>query len=796
MASQFERAYTCKLPSRKGASFLRLISPDWSKLDIIGQTIILAELLPHFGSFQNVCAALKLRSNEVESFLLTHLQYQQASKRGRLIAEQWGRDQAVPADDDKDIPQQRPILLHPSSIAPACNFLESMGYQEHVQAVKAWSHRIITWPPHINVSDLDITRLDQIDLEFPAPRKRKAYSRYDGALGNDSRAMVGFVGAWRPKEDGSPDTRMAFINVPEGSVAFGPRGSRELIEPGRYSVCWRTSSLSGNEYNDFVLARNTPDDYEHENERPAQSEPRDCQDTHEDLKPQLESSDEDQGPAIADATLSASLTVNPKAVFGPNTPDPYRSEDKKAAPFHRQDEPQGPSRKLENPRLQQTWSGWPGQIFQFRLPRGYTILGPLGHILTFDPPEHERYDETGNPHGIGGTYFIVQFQKTIRAVSFKMDDLPADVPFRLKITESLVFIRNGLVLPGFVEPGVHEWSTRSGRLDFYNGRGCYDIVGMDGHGNVLPESDQAAYNEAYRHQGQHAVGNPPLLGEAFKILAPHREWLDRQEAKTQRLEHEIQERARHEARNAREKARRDLIIEERQSRQQAAKAREAQEQAMLEATLHEDEGVSQSVKNRRGRKKQSSNAVPIVSFQPGDTGQQEQWPFEPSNAAEPDISVLNTTPSRRGRPSGATRRKRVDDDEDEDYQPTTSRPTRARKPRSTPTPKKSQAQPTKEAQLTHVPQNRRTRIPTSQSQVGKRGPRSANAGNSQPSTGTPPRRAAPKRKPIGPLLEAIRDASAAEGSGDRLPDLATVPTVNDGEMAIGTTDDNGAIGGN
>ncbi|KAI0543956.1 hypothetical protein F4679DRAFT_589962 [Xylaria curta] len=784
MASQLKRAYTCKLPSRKGASFLRLISPDWSKLDIIGQTIILAELLPHFGSFQNVCAALKLQSNEVESFLLSHLQYQQAAERGRLIAEQWGRDQAVPADDDKDIPQQRPMLLLPSSIAPACNFLESMGYQEHVQAVKAWGQRIITWPPHINVTNLDTTRLDQIDIEFPAPRKRKAFSRYTGALGDDSRAIVGFVGDWRPNDDGSPDTRMSFITVPEGSVAFGPRGSRELIEPGRYSVCWRTGSLSGNAYNDFVLARNAPDDYEDGNERPTQSEPKIYEDANEDLKAQLEASNADQGPDIADATPSASLTVNPKAIFGPSTPDPYSYADMKAGPFHRQDEPQGPSRKLENPQLQKMWSGWPGQIFQFRLPRGYTVSGPLGHILTFDPPEHERYDETGNPHGIGGTYFVVQFQKTDRAVSFKMDDLPADVPFRLKTTESLVFIRNGLVLPGFVEPGVHEWSTRSGRLDFYNGRGCYNIVSMDGQDNILPESDQAAYNEAYRQQGQHA-GIPPLIREAFKTLAPHREWLDRQEAKTRQLEHEIQERARLEARNAREKARRDLIIEERQSRQQVAKAREreAQEQARLDATTLEDGTVLQSVMSRRGRKKQSSNYhvdlnSNAANLQPGDIDEQERWLIESANAQ---------APSGRGRTPRATRRKRVDDDEDEDYQPTTSRPTRARKPRAAPTPRKSQAPSANDIenpQLTPVPQKRRTRAPASQ--VGKRGPRSANVGIGQPSTGT---RAAPERKPIAPLLEAIRDASAAEGNGDRLPDLSTVPKVGDEEMITDAAED-------
>ncbi|KAI0451563.1 hypothetical protein F5B21DRAFT_375979 [Xylaria acuta] len=808
MASQPERAYTCKLPSRKATSFLRLNSPDWSKIDIIGQTIIMAELAPRFGSFRNACAALNLQSNEADSFLSTHLQYQQASERGRLIAEQWGRDQAVPADDDADIPQQRPVLIGVSSIAPACNFLESLGFQEHVQAVRAWSRRHITWPPYIKLTDLDTSKLDQADISFPAPQKQRAYSRYIGSLGNDSRAMIGFVGAWRPKEDGSPDTRISFINVPDGSVAFGPRGSRELINPGRYSVCWRVGSLSDNEYNDFVLARNTSDG--HEDGRNF--------DLHKGSKAGLETLNTDQGPTMTDTTLPADSTVNPKAIFGNHAPDPDNFEDRNPGPFHARDEPQGPSRKLENSQLQQTWSSWPGQIFQFRLPRGYTILGPLGDILTFDPPQHERYDETGNPHGVGGTYFIVLFQKTRRAISFKMDELPANVSFRLKITESLVFIRNGMVLPRFVEPGVHEWSTQDGRLDFYNAHGYYDILQTEGRYNILPgfDSDQSANNEEYREHGLNVVGNPSPIGEAFKTLGPHREWLDRQEAKSKRLEQEIEERARLDARNAREKARRDILIEERESRQQALEVRETQDQARVDATVREDTAIAQSVKNRRGRRKQSSNgqfnpnpsALPAVNSQPGDTEQQKQQSIDSANVAGPDASVKDKAAPRRGRLVRATRRKRADDDEDEDYTPTTSRSARGRKPRSaqqTPTPKNSQGQSTNDVsdvgdpQFVSVPRKRRTRAVEPQAQPENSGSGSASTRMDQSSgalTGTNPPRTGPKRKPIGPLLEAIRANPIIEGGSGTALHFSTVPDVNIRETAPSTVNDSGAIGRN
>ncbi|KAI0478080.1 hypothetical protein F4859DRAFT_46727 [Xylaria cf. heliscus] len=815
MASQSERAHTCKLPFRKGPPFLRLNCPDWSKLDIIGQTIIFVELTRHFGSFQNACAALKLHSNEVESFVSTHLQYQQASERGRLMAEQWARDQAVPADDNEDIPPFRPVLIFPSSIAPACDFLQVMGYHDHIQAVRAWSRRTITWPPYIDVTDLDTSTLDQSDINFPEPRRQRAYSRYFGSLGNDSRAIVGFVGVWRPKEDGSPDTRISFINVPAGSVAFGPRGSRQLVNPGRYSICWRTSSLSDNTYNDFVLARNTFDDSEGGNDWPNPPDSGGSQDENGGRKAERENWNVDEEP---DTTLPTGLTVNPKAIFGTPMPDADNFKNRSSGPFHSQDEPQGPSRDLENPQLQQTWSSWPGQIFQFRLPRDYTVLGPLGHVLTFDPPKYEKYDEMGNPHGVGGTYFIVPFQDTQRAMCFTMEDLPIDVSIRFKFTERLVLIRNGMVLPRFVEPGVHEWSTRDGMLEFYNAHGCYDVMHTEGRDNILLESgrDQLARNEEHMEHGRNVAGHSSPIREAIETLAPHRDWLYRQEAKSTRLEQEIEGRARLDARNAREKARRDILIEERESRQQALEVREAQEQARVDAAVREDTAISQGVKNRRGRRKQNSNGrfdpnpsnLPPASSYLGDTQQHNQQSIDPTAITAPDITAEEKVTPRRGRPAGATRRKRADDDEDEAFTPTRSRPARGRNPRSaqrTPTPKMSQEQPANDVsdvgnpQSTSVLGKRRTRAATSQVQPENSGSGSASARMDQSSgalTATKPRRTVPERKPIGPLLEAIRADPIIEGGRGTALHFSTVPGVNRRETAPGAVNDSGAIGRN
>lgn len=499
MASQPEKAYTCTIPSRKDTSFLRFAHSEWSKIDIIGQTIILAELTAHFGSFQNTCTALKLRSNEVESFLLTHLQYQQVYEQGNLIAAQWGRDQAIPANEGDDIPQQRPILVCASSITPACDFLGTIGYDYHIPAVRAWIRRTITWPPDIDVAGLDTSTLDQSDVNFPTPRKQREYSRYTSFLGNDDRAVVALVGAWRPREDGTPDTRVAFIDVPNGTVVYGPRGARHLVGAGRYYVCWPTDSLSDSQYNDLVLARNALDGRGGGNTGPNPTNSNDFDDINIDIEAMLsglgragegvlEAMNEDEIPSMADPTLRTDWAINPKGIFGTGMPDAHGLVHTTGGPFHPQDEAQGPSRKLANPQLQQTWSSWPGELFQFRLPSGHTILDPMGNLLTFDPPQHERYDDLGNPQGIGGTYFIVPPWEAPDPISFKLDDLPADVALRFKVRERLVIVRNGLVLPRFVEPGVHEWSTREGFLDLYSANGCYDVLQTEGRYSILPDA--------------------------------------------------------------------------------------------------------------------------------------------------------------------------------------------------------------------------------------------------------------------------------------------------------------------
>ncbi|KAI0798999.1 hypothetical protein GGR55DRAFT_527452 [Xylaria sp. FL0064] len=784
MESQPEKAFTRKLPSPKDVSFLTTICPDWAKIDIIGQTILLAELIPHFGSFQNACRALKLQSNEVESFLLTYYQYQQDREQGRQMVEQWGREQAVPSNMNKDIPQQRHVLISLSSIVPACEFLKTLGYQDCIPAVQAWTGRTMTWPPDINVASLDLPRLDQSDVVFPQPRGHQQYTKYTSSLGNDPRAVVAFVGAWQTGNDGTPDTRISFIDLPEGSMAHGPHGPRRLSSAGRYYICWPANIPSHSSYNDFVLARNVSDTCNNKDilfESPAHNVSGDTTQSglEESQYPDPEGLNTNQGSSAAPVDTFA----NPKDIFGSNVPAAHAIQHPVSVPFLSETEPEGPQQKLPNPQLQQMWDTWPGDIFQFRLPRGYCVLGPQGHVFTFDPSELETYDELGNPQGIGGMYFVVPRPKSSLKTTFRMGELPAHIALRFKTSQRLVIVRNSMVLPRFLQPGVHEWSVQEGFLDLYNAHGCYDVLRTEGCYTILPEaitnsSDQGidhnhghvnGYAQAHGNEFNHRNGNAKPtespIEEALKLLAPHRDWLAQQEEETKRHEQEARERARLGARSVMDKARRESLREEREARKRVLQTRQAQETDRINAVIAENMTTAQSVQTRRARQKQSSDGQPntntssMPTFNPQSAGPQQQEPIGSSDIFEPKVTAREKALPKQAIFSGPRYPKRALGDKDKEYKPTkylTSHLKKGSDPNATP-----------------IAKGRQTRATS--------GPNAASTpGCQQPSTpaGTRPQRAAANRKPIGPLLDAIK---ASKRNGDTSLSLTTPPVVDDDE---------------
>lgn len=198
------------------------------------------------------------------------------------------------------------------------------------------------------------------------------------------------------------------------------------------------------------------------------------------------------------------------------------------------------------------------------------------------------------------------------------------------------------------------------------------------------------------------------------------------------------------------------------------------ERERVDAIALEDTATAQSAQNRGVRMKQSSDNqpnpnprnLPPSNPQSGDT-QQQQKPMYSNAVNKPDVTAPKKAPPKRGSGSGATRRKRTRNDEDEEYSPARPRPSRARQPKTTqktPGPRKAQEKASNGArgvgdpQSTPMSQSRQTQT-QGEGRMRTSGVGLASTRTSQlPSdpTRTRPLRAAVTRKPIGPLLDAIR----------------------------------------
>ncbi|KAI0393497.1 hypothetical protein F5Y17DRAFT_432139 [Xylariaceae sp. FL0594] len=473
MALTPDQVHATQLPLEND-SITGFAFPDWSTLDVIGQTILLAELTATLSSFQRACVTLRLLPNEAECFVEAYLDHWQAYERGRLTAQQWGRDLAVPSGDDDDIPQQRPVLIFASSIEPACSFLELMGYSSYAPRVRAWVTRMVIWPPKIDTSDLDILKLNPPVHDFPPPKASlfelsgpPTPTSVQSASGDDYWPVLGFLGRPQPRIDGTPDIRLSFVDIQAGSLVHGPHGVRPVRLSGRYYI--RLSSEVGvsDTYQQFLFAASGHGRGQ-KNGGTGTSIPSPS-------RGDLAGGDHithTLGSSQAPVNLPRDLTVDPKAIFW------FETRDRCRLPLRIPDsEPRGPSRTLACPALSQLWQDWPGPVLQFRLHRNYRVIGPRGDLHTFDPPQYNTYDHNGNPQGSGGTYTILPPHTQAVASSIKMNELPVHVAFRLNVTERTVLLRNSLLSPRFIEEGAHEWSTREGFLDLYSAHGCYEAFG-------------------------------------------------------------------------------------------------------------------------------------------------------------------------------------------------------------------------------------------------------------------------------------------------------------------------------
>ncbi|KAI8630477.1 hypothetical protein F5Y19DRAFT_483808 [Xylariaceae sp. FL1651] len=590
MAFQPERALTCKLPPRK--NFTGVIRPSWSKLDNIGRTFLMRELTIQYGSIQEVFDALQIRSKEAASFVRTYIQDKKESDQAKQVAEQWGRGQPVPLGIEDDIPQQRLVHVTATSIVPACDYLDFMGHQEHKPALAKWIGKSVTWPPFVNVASFKNRKLSTtVDSNLPNPSPTPKLSMHIGELFGDTRAVVGLLSTFEISRDWEPNAHLSFLELPLGSVAFGPHGYKKLPSAGRYYICWPSDDTFDTQHNELVLARNVTEEQK----------------------------------ALAPESCVADPTIMFKTAF----PDEWFPEINSKAPFHSEDEPEGPSKEVTDPELEILGYTWPDHIIQFRLPPNYTIVGPEGHQVTFDPILYETSNAAGNLQGVGGTYVVVPYERPLPA-NFDLNGLPDHVVLRLDISEKMVVIRNAMVLPRVVGPGVHEWRTKDGFLDLYGPRGCYNVIGTEGVYNihehatgpnqedpiVADDDDESAREPSPTREAHIAADNGEEFSrvlleieETREWLKPHREWSDHEEAEeeereAQRKAREAEEKERDVEREAREAEEKEREVE-RKARGAEEKEREAEEKRQeeaLEADIERREFLLRKAANCRARR--------------------------------------------------------------------------------------------------------------------------------------------------------------------------------------------------
>ncbi|KAI1821072.1 hypothetical protein F4861DRAFT_542278 [Xylaria intraflava] len=385
--------------------------PTWSMVDIIGRNVIMSELTTRSGSFQYACGILGLSQHEALMFLRIYCE-DRAAHAARVVArDTLGQRNVVVPETGENLAAPRFVYIPEASIALACEFLEAVGCDDYVDTVWQWAdtkHKLAT------------------DCYF------------DGRASQFASQRTEHRPTQKPKSP-STDEYSGITRQRHPSNTYGPRGAK-LMLAGRYHVCWPVDINSNDEYNDFVIARNSA---------------------------RLGSASEHQLESLGSMIYHGSNAANGSA---------QRVQSVYQNPFLAENAPQGASRRLELRSLQNVLSNWDGEVAQFRLPPGYTLLGPQGKLSTFEPGEFQVYDGNGTPGRVGGTYRVVLPRAFNDHMMYEMEDLPDNVAFRFKANEKLVVIRNGNILPRFEQaayPGVLDNalehvtlpSTLAGALD-------------------------------------------------------------------------------------------------------------------------------------------------------------------------------------------------------------------------------------------------------------------------------------------------------------------------------------------
>ncbi|RYP71538.1 hypothetical protein DL769_004692 [Monosporascus sp. CRB-8-3] len=283
------------------------------------------------------------------------------------------------------------------------------------------------------------------------------------------------------------------------------------------------------------------------------------------------------GPTIEDSSVLRDIAIEPQQQQ--RHPGP--------GPFHDNANVFGPPRKQKIPELVGLAHRCRGGrvLFQFRLPAGYRVLSPVGYAMNFDHGAKQGPNDGEYPGGVGGLYTVVLRGEPGAAAAPGTSLLPLvpelddRVDLRMNLPERMVVFRNKKLLPRLTEMGFHDVSvvqtSEGNKLDLVCENGRYQIFGdmvlsnsesfMLGQPEKMdldePETPTNPFTSAQALQqpnpNDNAKSEPmdvdmPVeedqantepnaeedpVAKALRYLAPHREWLDAEEAREKNEEY-------------------------------------------------------------------------------------------------------------------------------------------------------------------------------------------------------------------------------------------------------------------
>ncbi|RYO77494.1 hypothetical protein DL762_009231 [Monosporascus cannonballus] len=286
------------------------------------------------------------------------------------------------------------------------------------------------------------------------------------------------------------------------------------------------------------------------------------------------------GPTIKDSSVLRDLAIEPPQ-------QQQRRRHPGAGPFHDNANVFGPPRKQKIPELVGLAHRCRGGrvLFQFRLPAGYRVLSPAGYAMNFDDGAKQGPNDGECPGGVGGLYTVVLRGGSAAAAAPGTSLLPMvpelddRVDLRMNLPERMVVFRNKKLLPRLTEVGFHDVSvvqtSEGNKLDLVCENGRYQVFGdmvlSDSQSFMLgqpekmdldePEIPSDPFTSAQAPQrpnpNQNAEPEPmdvdiPVeedqantepdaevdpVAEALRYLAPHREWLDAEDAREKHEEY-------------------------------------------------------------------------------------------------------------------------------------------------------------------------------------------------------------------------------------------------------------------